>query len=217
MRYATSRGDAAWHRSCAFHVREASQYSYYTHIHITSRSASNVTCSMIPADVRAFIAHDAGTCSPGSPPWTVSRSRTLGAGEWPADRAPALLDLRLNDGGWPAEDIRELEHRFGPVAHAPIPPARLRRPDWEAAPTEAPGPPWRISAPALTGRGPSVRARTPRRVPHPAADTAHRPARQRDDRGSDRPNDEPHQEQRRRARGTGRRRGPRTTGLHGAR
>lgn len=112
---------------------------------------------MIPADARAFIAHDAGTCSPGLPPWTVSRSRTLGAGEWPADRAPALLDLRLNDGGWPAEDIRELGHRFGPVAHAPIPPARLRRPDWEAAPTEAPGPPWRISAPALTGRGPSVR------------------------------------------------------------
>lgn len=82
---------------------------------------------MIPADARAFIAHDAGTCSPGSPPWTVSRSRTLGAGEWPADRAPALLDLRLNDGGWPAEDIRELEGRFGTVAHAP-PPARPRRP-----------------------------------------------------------------------------------------
>ena len=93
---------------------------------------------MIPADARAFIAHDAGTCSPGSPPWTVSRSRTLGAGEWPADRAPALLDLRLNDGGWPAEDIRELGHRFGPVAHAPIPPARLRRPRLGGRPYRGP-------------------------------------------------------------------------------
>ena len=82
---------------------------------------------MIPADARAFIAHDAGTCSPGLPPWTVSRSRTLGAGEWPADRAPALLDLRLNDGGWPAEDIRELEGRFGTVAYAPPPERPLGR------------------------------------------------------------------------------------------
>ena len=47
--------------------------------------------------------------------WTVSWFRSLRDVVWPAGRALAILDLRLNDGTRPAEVIQELARRSIPV------------------------------------------------------------------------------------------------------
>lgn len=84
-------------------------------------------CSIIVVDDHDIIAkgcrlvfEDAGM------PWSVCWYASLRDAEWPDGRGLVILDLRLEDGSTPTQNLREIEQRGLPViaytsAESPIP------------------------------------------------------------------------------------------------